>query len=117
RNPALAPFAKLLRAVRVPNLQRASVEARQRTEQAIAALIEALRQGETVIIWPAGHVTPTGVDRLGGARTAADILEAVPETKVVLVRTRGLWGSMFSYAPTGARPRIVRSVWRGALWW
>src|SRR4051812_19794480 len=37
RNPLLAPFGKLLRAVQVPNLQRASVEARQKTEQAIAA--------------------------------------------------------------------------------
>src|SRR5581483_7575380 len=43
RNPLLAPFAKLLRAVRVPDLTRASVEARQRPEQAIAALIAALR--------------------------------------------------------------------------
>ena len=53
------PFAWLLRGVRVPNLQRASLQAVQRTEQAIATLTEALRQGESVIIWPdpVGHST------------------------------------------------------------
>ena len=30
---------------------------------------------------------------LGGARALTDILQAVPEAKVVLVRTRGVWGS------------------------
>lgn len=112
KNPLLKPFASLLRGVRVPNLQRASLQARQRAEEAIAELIAALRQGDSVIIWPAGHVTHDGVERLGGARTTADILRAVPEVQVVLIRTRGLLGSMFSYAPTGARPRLIQRVWQ-----
>ncbi len=116
RNPLLAPFAKLLRGVRVPNLERASQAARQRTEEAIAELIDTLRRGDSVIIWPSGRVQLDGVERLGGARTAADILRVVPETQVVLVRTHGMWGSKFSYAPTGKRPQFARQAWRALGW-
>src|ERR671934_234152 len=55
-----------------------------------------------------------GADRLGGARAAADILSAIPEAEVILVRTRGLWGSMLSFAYTGKRPRLLRRLWQAA---
>ena len=45
-----------------------------------------------------GASGPDGAERLGGARATADILRAVPGVNVVLVRTRGVWGSRFSYA-------------------
>jgi long-chain-fatty-acid--[acyl-carrier-protein] ligase len=112
RHPLLNPFANLLQAIRVPDLERASVLARQRAEQAVAAVIAALRRRENVILWPAGHIEHEGVERLGGARAAADILRAVPEAQVVLVRTRGLWGSRFSYAWTGRRPELIRELWK-----
>src|SRR5207248_760403 len=53
-----------------------------------------------------------GVERLGGARAAADILRAVPEAQVVLIRTRGMWGSRFSFAFTGTRPPLIRTLWQ-----
>jgi acyl-CoA synthetase (AMP-forming)/AMP-acid ligase II/1-acyl-sn-glycerol-3-phosphate acyltransferase/acyl carrier protein len=112
RHPLLNPFAKLLQAIRVPDLERASVQARQRAEQAVTAVIEALRRGENVILWPAGHIEHEGIERLGGARSAADILRAVPDAQVVLARTRGLWGSRFSYAWTGRRPDLLPGLWK-----
>lgn len=114
RNPLLYPLTKVLRAIPVPDLEQASVQAREQTRQAVATVIDSLRQGESIILWPAGHVEHDGVERLGGARATADILSAVPDVQVVLVRTRGLWGSMFSYAYTGKRPRLLRNLWRGA---
>src|SRR5438874_2737744 len=39
-----------------------------------------------------------------------EILRAVPEANIVLVRTRGLWGSMTSCAPTGSKPNFMRSL-------
>jgi long-chain-fatty-acid--[acyl-carrier-protein] ligase len=113
RHPLLYPFAKLLRAVRMPDLERASVQARQRAEQAVAEVIAGLRRGENVILWPAGHIQHDGVERLGGARAAADILRALPEAHLVLVRTRGIWGSRFSFARTGTRPGLIRTLWEG----
>src|SRR5438309_9860401 len=113
RNPLLYPLMKILGALPVPDLERASVQARERTEQTLAAVIEGLKQGQCFVLWPAGHIQYDGSDHLGGARAAADILQAVPNAELVLVRTRGLWGSMFSYAPTGKKPRLIRNLWRG----
>jgi long-chain-fatty-acid--[acyl-carrier-protein] ligase len=114
RNPLLYPLAKALRAVPVPDLEQASIQAREQAEQAVAAIIEGLRRGENFVLWPAGHIQHDGVERLGGARATADILTAVPEADVILVRTRGLWGSMFSFAYTGKRPRLIRNLWKAA---
>lgn len=113
RHPLLHPFVKLLRAVQVPDLERASVQARQRAEQAVADVIDALQRGENVLLWPAGHIQHAGVERLGSARAAADVLRAVPQAHVVLVRTRGLWGSRFSFAWACTRPNLGRTLAKG----
>src|SRR4029078_2772390 len=54
-----------------------------------------------------------GLEHLGGARAAADILRAVPEAQVIRVRTRGGFGSMFSYAYTGKAPELIKNLFRG----
>jgi long-chain-fatty-acid--[acyl-carrier-protein] ligase len=113
RNPILYPVMKLLRAVRVPDLERASAQARQRTEQAVAEVAAGLRRGENFLVWPAGHVERDGAEHLAGARAAAEILQAAPEAQVVLLRTRGVWGSMFSFARTGKAPRLGRIALKG----
>lgn len=98
QNPVLAPFAYLLRAIRIPDTERASQEARERAASAIAEAIGALRLGQNVILWPSGRLQRQPLEKLGATRAASDILAAVPEVTLVLVRTRGLWGSLFSWA-------------------
>jgi long-chain-fatty-acid--[acyl-carrier-protein] ligase len=115
RNPVLYPFMRLLEALRVPDLDRPSAEARAQTERAIAGVIDGLRQGRNHLLWPSGRVERDGVERLGAARALAEILRAVPDAEIVLLRTRGVWGSMFSYAATGGPPRLGRCIGRGAL--
>ena len=84
--------ARLLNAHKVPDMDQASKEARSQANLAVAGAIEGLKQGQNHILWPAGHVWRSGgVEHLGAARAAADILQAVPEAAVVLVRTRGVW--------------------------
>ncbi|CAN5339515.1 hypothetical protein BH10PLA2_BH10PLA2_05090 [soil metagenome] len=112
-NPLLYPFAKLLRAVLVPDLERASTLARERAGGALSNVVSALRAGDNVILWPAGHIEHYGFERLGGAWASADILTAVPEAQVVLIRTRGIWGSRFSFAYTGNRPPLMATLRRG----
>ena len=112
RSPILAPFAWLLRGINVPDTDRASAAARQGAEQAVAAVAAALKAGENVILWPSGRLSRNGQERIGGARTAADVLAAVPNVTVVLVRTRGLWGSMFSCA-WGHRPPLGKRLIQG----
>src|SRR5262249_14566721 len=89
----LGPVMDLLRAVRIPDLRQASTQARERTEQAIGEVIAGLKRGENFVIWPSGRAQRDGTERLGATRSTADILQAVPEAQIVLVRTRGIWGS------------------------
>ena len=110
-------FVNLLGAVPVPELERASAEARVRTRQALDEAVAVLRRGENFVLWPAGHVWREGIERLRGARGAAQILQAVPEASVVLVRTRGLWGSRFSFAYGGKRPPLSGTLLRALLLW
>jgi long-chain-fatty-acid--[acyl-carrier-protein] ligase len=115
QNPALAPLVPLLDAIKVPDVVNASAEARQRAEAAVAEAIVALRKGESVALWPSGRIMRDGVERVGGNRAVADILAAVPDVTVVLVRTRGMWGSMYSFAQTAKRPDLIGTLLRGLL--
>jgi long-chain-fatty-acid--[acyl-carrier-protein] ligase len=115
RNPLLYPLMRVLNALRVPDLTHASRRARQQAEEAIRGAIDALRRGENVILWPSGRTQRGGgVETLGSARAVSDILEAVPDAQVVLVRTRGVWGSSLSWAYTGEYPPLVHRLFEGA---
>jgi long-chain-fatty-acid--[acyl-carrier-protein] ligase len=116
RNPLFYPFMKLVNAVRVPEMDQASAEARARAEQAVQEVIEGLRRGENYVLWPAGRARRSGTEVLGGARAASEILKAVPDATVLLVRTRGLWGSRFSYARTGKAPSFGKQLLAGLGW-
>jgi long-chain-fatty-acid--[acyl-carrier-protein] ligase len=54
------------------------------------------------------------MEHLGAASALTDIVRAVPDAEIVLVRTRGVWGSSFTYAHTGRRPSLFRSLGIGA---
>lgn len=117
-NPVLAPFAWILRGIRVPDTEKASAEARQRAEAAANTVVEALGRGENVIVWASGRLSRDGREHLGGARTVADVLAAYPKVTVVLARTRGLWGSLTSYASTADRQlNLARIMIRAFFLW
>ena len=54
-----------------------------------AVVIDGLKKGENFILWPSGRIQRRGVEVLGGSRALTDILKAVPEANIVLVRTSG----------------------------
>jgi long-chain-fatty-acid--[acyl-carrier-protein] ligase len=115
QSPFLAPFGWILRAIKVPEIDRASTEAKRRAEAAVEAVIAALRAGDNVVLWPAGTLSRDGSERLGAARAAADVLKAVPLVTLVLVRTRGLWGSSFGWA-RGGKPLLMDRLLAGIGW-
>ncbi len=110
RHPPLAQFAWVMRSIPIPDIDTASVAARQRVVDSVAAAVAALRAGDSVALWPAGRIMRDGVERVGGTRAVADILAAVPHVTVVLVRSRGYWGSMYSWAPTASRPPFLKGM-------
>ncbi|MFO0938565.1 MAG: AMP-binding protein [Gemmataceae bacterium] len=116
QNPLFKPFINVFRPIKMPGMEQTSKEARDRAVGAVNEVIEVLRAGDNVMIWPAGALTHDGLEHLGGARTTADVIKAVPNVTVVRVRTRGLFGSSVSYAYTGHRPKMAQKFLAGAAW-
>src|SRR5262249_40937809 len=106
----------LVNALEVPDLDVASVRARAEAEQAVEAIAAGLERGESFILWPAGHVWRDGSERLGPAAAAAARLRRAPGANVVLARTRGLWGSSWTWAQLSARPPLIRCILAGLGW-
>lgn len=109
-------MVKLANALEVPDLEVASVRARTEAERSVGAIAEGLGCGENFILWPAGRVWHVGAERIGPARATADILRGAPNANVLLVRTRGVWGSSWTWAMLSARPALIRRILAGAGW-
>ena len=97
----------------LPDLRRYGPAVRPAVEAAIQQCVDELRRGENLLLYPAGHVYRTRFEDLRGNSAVETILRAVPDVRVVLVRTRGLWGSSFSLAG-GSVPNIARCLKKGS---
>ncbi len=116
QGPVMGTLMKLLNAAEVPSLDQFDARVREKTAQAIQTVIEGLRNGENFVIWPSGRLERDGLEHLGSATALTEILRAVPEVNVVVVRTRGLFGSMSSVAPTGKLPDMYQAMRRAVAW-
>ena len=116
RIPALYPLVRIANALEVPDLAEHSREAREQTLTVIDTIVEGLQRGENYLLYPAGRVQRQQGEKIGAARAAAEIIQRCPQVNVVLVRTRGIWGSMFSYVRTGQRPDLGRCALRAIGW-
>lgn len=118
--PFIRSLMRLVRPVTKPDLRSRDLQggASRRAvlhavETALQRCADALKNGDNLLFYPAGALTHDGREHLGGNSGVLRLLRATPECRVVLVRTRGLWGSSFSYA-TG-RPDTLKGLAKGAL--
>jgi 1-acyl-sn-glycerol-3-phosphate acyltransferase len=116
RNPVLYPVMRAIGSVEVPELAAQSRQAKQTTLDMIERVAAAVGRGESILIYPSGRLQREGFEVVGASRAAAELLRACPEANVVLVRTRGVWGSMFSWGRTASAPHLGSCIVRGLLW-
>ncbi len=81
-------------------------------ERVIQRCIEGLKSGENWMLYPAGRIYRSRFEDLGGNSAVESILAQYPEVRVVLVRTKGLWGSSFSRA-SGQSPDLFSLLLKG----
>ncbi|MCP5469390.1 MAG: AMP-binding protein [Chlamydiales bacterium] len=86
---------------------------KRRIEKTYETISDLLKRGENILVYPSGILKTSARESLGGASGTFEILQRAPEAKVVLVRTTGLWGSIFSKAVTGKRPDLVECFVKG----
>ena len=79
------------------------------TEKLYNEVVEELKQGEKILMFPAGGLKTTAKERIGGRSLAYKLMQDAPDTELLLVRISGLWGSSFSTAQTdGDTPNMTK---------
>ncbi len=104
--------AHCARSISIPDLKSEGRKELRAVHAALDATIQALRNGDTVLLYPAGRVYRSSKESLRANSAVAKILSELPELRVVLARSSGLWGSSFSHAQ-GAPPHFMRALMRG----
>lgn len=112
--PFIHPIFKFLDALPVPNFTTSSNSLkRKKTENVLKTVIDCLRKKQNFLIYPAGKVKLQAREIVGGASGVHQIIEAVPEANIVLVRTKGLWGSSFSSYQGGKTKPMFTLIMEG----
>jgi len=112
--PGLSFFMKLVNALPVPSSIASTNKWKlKQVEKLYANVANRLKRGDNFLIYPAGRLKLGGLEILGGTSLAHNLIQACPNAKIVLVRTTGLWGSLFSRALTGRVPSFGKSLFEG----
>jgi len=98
----------------VPDLRTYGPAARQEVEAVVTECVRDLQAGQNLLLYPSGHLYRSRHEDLRGNSAVESILRRFPDARVVLVRTRGLWGSSFSLAG-GQFPHIGQLLLRHLL--
>lgn len=86
---------------------------RTRMAEVYQEISSLLKKGENILIYPSGGLSRDGETVVGGASGVYNLLQEGIVTRIVLVRTRGLWGSIFSRALTGSSPDLATPFKQG----
>lgn len=112
--PFVHTIMKFMNALPIPNFGTSSNSLkRKKGEKVIQTVIDGLKDGQNFLLYPSGKVKFTAIEAIGGASATHSVLQKVPEANVVLVRTKGLWGSRFSRAIASAAPSLPEMMWEG----
>ncbi|MBK9128356.1 MAG: AMP-binding protein [Phycisphaerales bacterium] len=113
--PVIRGLARRIGVIPLPDLRREGALAKDAVAETVRRVAERLRAGDNVLLYPSGHIYRTRFEDLRGNSAVENILALAPATRIVLVRTRGLWGSRFGLAGTGGRmPGVGAVLRRGA---
>ena len=104
---------KLSVAIPVPDLEvERSRSGVHELHRALHEIIAGVRAGDNVLFYPSGRLYRTGRETIGNASGLHLLLKRAPDMPIMLVRTRGFWGSSFSCA-SGERPNLGRTLLEG----
>lgn len=100
--PVMQTILKFVGAFPVPNFDEGfSPFKARRMEKVLEDAGNSLGGGDNLVIYPAGNLMRSTDDVIGGASGVHVLLNNHKETQIVLVRTKGMWGSSGSTAYSG----------------
>ncbi|MCP4710204.1 MAG: 1-acyl-sn-glycerol-3-phosphate acyltransferase, partial [Planctomycetes bacterium] len=105
-------LARRLGVLPLPDIGKGGLSSASEVRRVIDESIRILQQGENLLIYPAGRIYRQYLEDLRGNSAVERILNRLPDVRIVLVRTRGLWGSSFGWA-SGREPQIDKALRKG----
>ncbi len=105
-------LAKRVGARTIPDMTISGPEAKEELKQVISETIEGMKQGENLLMYPAGRLKRQWEEKIGATSATEEIVKAVPGLRVVLMRQNGLWGSSFSWG-LGKKPNLFKALIEG----
>jgi len=106
-------LAKWMGVLPIPDISKSGSSAAEDVGKVMTQCVQVLRRGENLVLYPSGRAYRRRLEDIGGNSAVETILRELPDVRVVLVRTRGLWGSSFSWA-SGQEPIVGRALRNGA---
>lgn len=95
--PVLKQVMKLFGTVPIGDMSAGA--SADEVEKVFAQVTEALAEGRHILIYPSGQIYRQGFESIKGKQSVYNIVQNLPEnTKILWVKTRGLWGSIWSKA-------------------
>ncbi|GMU82618.1 MAG: hypothetical protein AMXMBFR47_24890 [Planctomycetota bacterium] len=96
--PLIRSLARRVGVVPLPDIRKHGPGAKAIVEQRMRECFDGLRGSDNLLLYPSGHIYRSRNEDLRGNSGVEQILKEVPEVRVVLLRTRGVWGSRFTFA-------------------
>lgn len=113
--PLIHTVMRLMDALPMPNFSSSSnTLKKKRADRLLQTVIDNLKKNDSFLIYPAGKTKQQAREIIGGS-AVHNIIQAVPDVNVVLVRTTGLWGSKFSRGLTAGQnpPYMFHTIFWG----
>jgi len=95
--PGISWLSRRFGVISMPNLERRGVGAAEGLKEAVDRVVDSLKQGKNVLLYPAGRIKRTIREEIGGKSAVETIVRAIPDVRLVMVRQNGLWGSSFGW--------------------
>ena len=110
---------KTLGAVAVPDLRKKKSRAGASIARGLGDIVKnTLSNGGNVIFYPSGHIWTEPKEEIGTRQLAYNICRDLPaNVEVILVRTTGLWGSIWSRKGRTSSPAFVPTLVKSVLLW
>ena len=111
--PVIRSLARRINVLPIPDLGRSGTQSAGQVRAAMDRCVAALSQGDNLVLYPAGHINRRHSEQIGANSAVERILRELPDVRIVLVRTRGLWGSSTSWA--SGRVPLIKALLLRAL--
>ncbi|GAB0174954.1 MAG: hypothetical protein HHAS10_08330 [Candidatus Altimarinota bacterium] len=113
--PGLGPILHAMKTVPVGDLARGGNI--DDVEKAFEGIRKGIENKQNILIYPSGHIYVQPFEHIVGKKMAFEIVSRLPDdAKIIVARTKGLWGSIWGKAYTGESPKLMKVLTK-SLWY